>query len=50
MQLKKRLHISDESFLKDAEKLLYEEFAHVLNITKDQVLPFIMRQIEIEEK
>ena len=49
-EAKKKLHISDESFLRDAEKLLYEEFAHVLNITKDQVLPFIMRQIEIEEK
>lgn len=47
---KKKLHVSDEAFLRDAEKLLYEEFAHVLNITKEQVLPFIMRQIEIEEK
>lgn len=49
-EAKKKLHASDESFLRDAEKLLYEEFAHVLNITNDQVLPFIMRQIEIEER
>ena len=46
----KKLHISDESFLRDAEKLLYEEFAHVLNIKKDQVLPFICSQIEVQEK
>lgn len=46
----KKLHLSDEKFLKDAEKLLYEEFAHVLNIKKDEVLPFIMEQISVTEK
>ena len=49
-ECKKKLHISDESFLRDAEKLLYDEFAHVLKITKEQVLPFICEQIEISEK
>lgn len=46
----KKLHLSDEKFLRDAEKLLYEEFAHVLNIKKDEVLPFIMEQISVTEK
>jgi len=46
----KKLHISDENFLRDAEKILYEEFAHVLQIKRDQVLPFICEQIEISEK
>ncbi len=46
----KKLHIADERFLKDAEKLLYNEFALVLNINPDQVLPFIMKEIEIKEK
>lgn len=46
----KKLHLSDERFMKDAEKLLYEEFAHVLNIQKDEVVPFIMEQISVTEK
>lgn len=49
-QNKKKLRISDENFMRDAEKLLYEEFAYVLNITKEQVLPFICKQIEVTEK
>ncbi|MGN0625751.1 MAG: hypothetical protein ACI4I8_05750, partial [Oscillospiraceae bacterium] len=46
----KRLHIPDERFLKDAENMLYEEFAYVLKIRKEQVLPFIMEQVQIAEK
>ncbi len=46
----KKLHVSDERFLKEAEKMLYDEFALVLNIKEDEVLPFIMKQIEIEGK
>lgn len=41
----KNLHKVDERFLKDAEKLLYGEFAYVLNIKPEQVLPFIRSQI-----
>ena len=37
--------MSDERFLKDAERLLYDEFALVLRIKPDQVLPFILKQI-----
>lgn len=43
----KNLHKSDERFLKDAENLLYDEFAYVLNIEREQVLPFIQEQIEM---
>ena len=43
----KKLHISDECFLKDAEKTLCEEFAYVLNIKFKEVMPFICEQIEI---
>jgi CarD family transcriptional regulator len=46
----KRLHLIDEYFMKNAEKMLHEEFAHVLNISLDQVLPFILEQIQIEDK
>ena len=46
----KKFHISDERFMKDAEKLLYDEFAHVLSISPEQVLPFIIEQVELEEK
>ena len=28
----KKLHVVDERFLKEAERLLYDEFAHVLKI------------------
>ncbi len=44
------MHIADERFLNEAEKLLYEEFAHVLQIERNQVLPFILKQIQPEEK
>ena len=46
----KKLHQSDEAILKQAEKLLHNEFALVLNIKPEEVLPFIMEQIEIEKK
>ena len=42
----KKLHISDEHFLKEAEKMLYDEFATVLNIDRNEVLPFIREHIE----
>lgn len=48
--LGKKLHASDEKFLKDAEKTLYDEFVYVLDIDREEVLPFIMEQIEINSK
>lgn len=45
----KKLHLADERFFKDAEKLLYDEFAHVLGIARTEVLPFIQRRIQIAQ-
>lgn len=43
----KKLHAADEQFFKEAEKVIYDEFAMVLNIRYDQVLPFIVNQIDL---
>lgn len=48
MEKGKKLHAADEHCMKDAEKMLYDEFAHVLDIKREQVLPFIFEQIEVE--
>lgn len=42
----RKLHHSDEAMMKDAEKLLYDEFAYVLGIKPDEVLGFITNTIE----
>ncbi len=47
---KKALLLSDERFMKEAERILYEEFAYVLKIDREQVLPLIMEEIQVEEK
>lgn len=44
----KKLHASDEQFFKEAEKIIYDEFALVLNIRYEQVLPFIVDQITLQ--
>lgn len=41
----KRLYISDERFLKEAERILYEEFQYVLDIKKEDLLPLIFSKI-----
>lgn len=41
-----KMHAADENFLHEAEAVLYEEFAYVLNIGRDEVLPFIQHEIE----
>jgi CarD family transcriptional regulator len=46
----KRLHVVDEKFMKNAENMLYGEFAHVLNIKPEQVLPFITERLSVDEK
>ncbi len=46
----KHLHVADERFLRDAEKMLYDEFSLVLHIDRDQVLPFILEKIRSYEK
>jgi CarD family transcriptional regulator len=42
----KKLHSADEILLSRAEKLIYEEIALVLNIDKEDVIPFITERIE----
>ncbi len=46
----RRLHQSDEMVLKQAEKLLYGEFAAVLHIKPEEVLPMILAEIETDRK
>ena len=43
----KKFHATDEKFLQDAEKILYDEFKYVLNIKEEEVVPFIIEQIEM---
>ena len=44
-----RPHVAKEGFLKDAAKMLYEEFSYVLNIEREQMLPFILGQLQQTE-
>lgn len=46
----RHLHVADERFFKTAEKILYDEFALVLEIEPQQVLLFVLQQIEVEKK
>ncbi|MDD4413972.1 MAG: CarD family transcriptional regulator [Oscillospiraceae bacterium] len=46
----RKLHAPDERILNDAQQLLHEEFAHVLKIEPEQVLPLILNEICVEEK
>lgn len=45
----KRLMKCDENFLREAEANLYNEFALVLDIKPDEVLPFIVSNIEVSD-
>ena len=45
----KKLYEMDARFMKTAEKMLYEEFAHTLHIAPDQVLPFILKQLDSKD-
>lgn len=45
MKSGKRLHNSDEKLMKDAERILYEEFALVLNIKPADVTAFISKEL-----
>jgi len=42
----KRLHMSDEHFMKDAEQLLYNEWQYVLNVDKAGLMAYIFHRIE----
>jgi len=45
----KRLHASDERFLKEAEQILYGEFQYVLNLNEDELMNYIFERIEKTE-
>lgn len=42
----KRLHMSDEHFMKDAEQILYNEWQYVLNMDKAGLMAYIFDRIE----
>ncbi|MBQ8758640.1 MAG: CarD family transcriptional regulator [Clostridia bacterium] len=42
---KKKMHAADERAFSDAEKILYEEFAFVLGIEKEQVASYITEKL-----
>ena len=44
----KRLHVADERLMKDAERIIHDEFAAVLNIDISEVGSFIARSLEDE--
>ena len=44
----KRLHMSDEYFMKDAEQILYNEWQYVLNVDKDGLMAYILNRIDGE--
>lgn len=46
----KTLPMSDMEQLRNAEKQLYNEFCYVLDIQREQVIPFILGQIQVEER
>jgi len=41
----KKMHMADDQFLRNAEKILYGEIAHVMGISEEEVLPFIMGEL-----
>lgn len=45
----KKFHLADEKISNEAEKILHGEFAHVLHIQPDEVVPFIMGQLNHPE-
>jgi len=42
----KKLHLADERYLKEAEKMLYSEFAYVLGKRPDEILVYIENRLE----
>ena len=41
----KKLHIADERMFKEAESLLYNEFAFVLNLTRESIVSYISKKV-----
>lgn len=42
----KKFHNADQKLMKEAEGVLYSEFAHVLHIRPDEVVPFIAGRLK----
>ena len=42
----KRMHMSDERFMKEAEQILYNEWQYVLNVDKAGLMAYIFERIE----
>lgn len=42
----RKLHMIDEGFLRDAEKLLNAEFSYVLGISKDRIAQYVLDTME----
>ena len=42
----KHFHTADEKAMEEAEKILYQEFAQVLDIAQDEVVPFIVGRLD----
>ncbi len=42
----KKQHLVDERFMKEAETVLYDEFAFVLNIERDSVVEYIKNELK----
>ncbi len=45
----KKQHIIDEHFMKEAESILYDEFSYVLQIKKDDIVPYIKKEMNALE-
>ena len=45
----KRLHMSDEHFMKEAEQILYNEWQYVLNVDKAGLMEYILGRLENNE-
>lgn len=43
---KKHFHIVDERYLRDAERLLHDEFSYTLDIKREQVPEYILNRIK----
>lgn len=46
----KKLHSIDEKAMEDAENLLYQEFALVLNVKPEDVVTFIVSKLDLEDQ
>ena len=40
-----KFHVADTAILKEAQRILHGEFAHVLHLQPDAVAPFIMKAL-----